>query len=106
MIITTTNTIQGKNIKEYKGIVFGEVIVGVNIIKDFMAGVRDIVGGRSKAYENTLGKSREEAIEELKRKATALGSNAVVGLKVDYETLGQNGGMIMVTVSGTAVVFE
>lgn len=106
IIVTTTNNIEGKKIKEYKGIVFGEVITGVNIIKDFMGSVRDIFGGRSQTYENELVRARQEAIDEMTRKAQSIGANAVIGIDVDYEVLGQNAGMMMVTVSGTAVVFE
>ncbi|SHJ77962.1 YbjQ family protein [Tepidibacter formicigenes] len=106
MIITTTNNIEGKKIKEYKGVVFGEIITGVNIVKDFMAGIRDIFGGRSQSYENELIKAREEAIEEMKIKARNLGADAIIGIDVDYEVLGQSGSIMMVTVSGTAVVFE
>lgn len=106
IIVTTTNNIEGRKIEEYKGIVFGEVITGVNIVKDFMAGVRDIFGGRSQSYENELVKAREEAIQEMKNRAKAMGANGVIGVDVDYEVLGQGGSMMMVTVSGTAVVFE
>lgn len=105
MIITTTNTIDGKIITNYKGIVFGEVVAGVNFIKDFAAGLSNIFGGRSGSYENELIEAREQAIEELQRKASSLGANAVVGLNVDYETLGQ-GNMLMVIASGTAVFVE
>lgn len=105
MIITTTNTIDGKIITNYKGIVFGEVVAGVNFIKDFAAGLSNIFGGRSGSYENELIEAREQAIEELQRKALSLGANAVVGLNVDYETLGQ-GNMLMVIASGTAVFVE
>ena len=105
MIITTTNTIDGKTITSYKGIVFGEVVAGVNFIKDFAAGLSNIFGGRSGSYENELIEAREQAIEELQRKASSLGANAVVGLNVDYETLGQ-GNMLMVIASGTAVFVE
>ncbi len=103
MIVTTTNRVEGREIKEYKGIVFGEVISGVNFIKDFTAGIRDIFGGRSKSYEDELQKAREEAIEEMKARANAMGADAVVGVDVDYEVLGANGSMLMVSVSGTAV---
>lgn len=106
MIVTTTPQIEGKKIVEYKGMVFGEVISGVNFIKDFMAGIRDLVGGRSQTYEDELIYARDNAIEEMKRRAQAMGANAVVGVDVDYEVLGQGGGMLMVTVSGTAVVVE
>lgn len=103
MIITTTPSIEGKEIYEYKGIVYGEVITGVNFIKDLGAGLRDIFGGRSAGYEEELIHARTEAIEEMKDRAEALGADAVVGCKMDYEVLGQSGSMLMVTISGTAV---
>ncbi len=103
MIITTTNNIESKEITEYMGIVFGEVITGVNILKDIGAGLRDIFGGRSKGYEEEILNARTEAVEELKQRALVLGADAVVGCKMDYEVLGANGSMLMVTVSGTAV---
>ncbi|MTK14021.1 MAG: putative heavy metal-binding protein [Clostridiaceae bacterium] len=106
MIVTTTPQIEGKKIVEYKGVVFGEVISGINFVKDFMAGIRDLVGGRSQTYEDELINARDNAIEEMKRRAQSMGANAVVGIDVDYEVLGQGGGMLMVTVSGTAVVIE
>ena len=103
MIITTTPTIEGREIIEYKGLVFGEVITGVNFIKDFGAGLRDIFGGRSEGYEEELIDARNEALAELKMRAERIGADAVVGAKMDYEVLGQAGSMLMVTVSGTAV---
>ena len=103
MIITTTPSIEGKEIYEYKGIVYGEVITGVNFIKDLGAGLRDIFGGRSAGYEEELIHARTEAIEEMKDRAEAMGADAVVGCKMDYEVLGQSGSMLMVTISGTAV---
>ena len=106
MIITTTPTVEGKRITEYKGIVFGEVISGVDFIKDFKAGLTNFFGGRSKSYENELIEARVNALEELNSRAAALGANAVVGVDVDYEVLGQGGNMLMVTVSGTAVIVE
>lgn len=106
MIITTTNNIEGKQIKEYIGVTFGEVITGVNFVKDFMAGIRDLVGGRSNTYEEELTRARQQAMEELRNRAASMGANAVVGVDVDYEVLGANGSMLMVTVSGTAVVCE
>lgn len=106
MILTTTPTIEGKNIKEYRGIVNGEVITGVNFVKDFMAGLRDLVGGRSGSYEQELIGAREEALREMEKRAASLGANAVVGIDIDYEVLGQAGSMLMVTASGTAVVIE
>lgn len=104
MIVTTTPTIEGKTIREYKGIVFGEVITGVNVLKDFAAGMRNFFGGRSAAYEEELMNARQEALHELEQRAAALGANAVVGVDVDYEVLGADNGMLMVTVSGTAVI--
>lgn len=103
MIITTTPSIEGKRILEYKGIVFGEVISGVNFLKDFAAGLRNFFGGRSSSYEGELMSARESAIREMAGRAASLGANAIVGVKVDYEVLGADGGMLMVTVSGTAV---
>ena len=103
MILTTTPTIEGRTIVEYKGVVFGEVIVGVNLIKDFAAGLRDIFGGRSNSYEKELVAARDTAMNELRTRAMALGADAVVGIDIDYEVLGQNGGMMMVSASGTAV---
>ena len=106
MILTTTPTIEGRTIVEYKGVVFGEVIVGVNFLKDFAASIRDIVGGRSNTYEHELVNARTTAMEELAQRARAMGADAVVGIDIDYEVLGQRGGMLMVTASGTAVRLE
>ncbi len=103
MIITTTPNIEGREIREYKGVVVGEAILGANIIKDFFAGIRDIVGGRSGAYEDELAKARKVAFEELEEHARRLGANAIVGVDLDYEVIGQNGSMMMVSASGTAV---
>lgn len=103
MIQTTTPSIEGKSISKYHGVVTGEAILGANIFKDFFAGIRDIVGGRSAAYEKELQKAREIAFEELSEKAEDLGANAIVGIDIDYETVGPQGGMLMVSVSGTAV---
>ena len=102
MIVTTTPTIEGRPIAEYRGIVTGEAILGANIFKDLFAGIRDIVGGRSGAYEQELAKARQIALEEMVAAATGLGADAVVGIDLDYETVGQ-GSMLMVTASGTAV---
>ncbi|WP_307739503.1 putative heavy metal-binding protein [uncultured Parolsenella sp.] len=104
MIVTTTPSVDGYKIVGYYGIVFGEVISGVNMFKDIAAGFRNMVGGRSQSYENELMKAREEALNELMERAGALGANAVVGVDVDYETLGSDNGMLMVTASGTAVM--
>ena len=104
MVITTTPTIEGHPIREYKGIVTGETILGTNIFRDFFAGIRDIVGGRSSSYEDVLIKSKETALREMMDRAQALGANAIVGLDIDYESLGAENSMMMVAVSGTAVV--
>lgn len=106
MIVTTTNTVEGKRILEYKGIVFGEVVAGVNFIKDFAAGLTNIFGGRSGSYEEELIQAREEALEELKNRASVVGANAVVGVDIDYEVLGTGNNMLMVIASGTAVLTE
>ena len=103
MLITTTHSIEGRKVQDYLGVVTGEVIVGANIFKDLFAGIRDIVGGRSGAYESTLRDARMTALNELKDEARALGADAVIGVDLDYETLGQGGTMLMVTASGTAV---
>jgi uncharacterized protein YbjQ (UPF0145 family) len=106
MIITTTPTIEGKRIREYKGIVTGEAILGANLFRDIFATVRDIIGGRSAAYEKELRRAREVAMAELEESAVQLGANAVVGVDLDYEVLGQANGMLMVSISGTAVVAD
>jgi uncharacterized protein YbjQ (UPF0145 family) len=106
MIITTTPAIDGKRISSYLGIVAGEAIMGANMFRDMFAGIRDIVGGRSGAYEKELRKAREVAFQELEDSAKDLGANAVVGLDIDYEVLGEKNGMLMVSVSGTAVRVE
>lgn len=106
MIVTTTPSVEGREIDQYKGIVFGEVISGVNFFKDIGAGLRNVFGGRSKGYEEELIKAREEAMQEMATRAKKLGAEAVVGVDVDYEVLGQGGDMLMVTVSGTAVTFK
>jgi len=106
MIITTTPQIEGRRIREYKGIVFGEVVSGVDFIKDFAAGLSNFFGGRSGSYEGELIEARENALREMEQRASALGANAVVGVDIDYEVLGQGGNMLMVTASGTAVVTE
>ncbi|MCB2205297.1 heavy metal-binding domain-containing protein [bacterium] len=104
MTITTTPGIEGKTIQEYKGIVTGEAILGANIFKDIFAGIRDIVGGRSATYENELRNAKDIALREMQERAASMGANAIVGVDLDYENLGANGGMLMVTASGTAVV--
>lgn len=103
MTVTTTPTIEGRAIRQYHGVVTGEAILGANIFRDFFAGIRDIVGGRSAAYENELRRAREIALTEMQQVAAALGANAVVGVDLDYETVGGQGSMLMVSVSGTAV---
>jgi len=103
MIISTTPTLEGRSIAEYRGLVTGEAILGANIFKDLFAGIRDIVGGRSGAYEQELAKARTIALEEMEAVAASLGADAVVGVDLDYETVGQGGSMLMVTASGTAV---
>lgn len=104
MILSTTPTLEGKLIKEYKGIVTGETIIGANVFKDFMAGLRDFFGGRSSTYEKVLIEAKDTALKEMQERAKQMGANAVVGIDLDYETLGDTNGMLMVTVSGTAVV--
>lgn len=103
IIISTTPTLEGRPIRDYLGIVTGEVIVGANIFKDLFANIRDIVGGRSGAYEGALRDARTEAFTELREEARRLGADAVVGVDIDYEVVGQSGSMLMVSVSGTAV---
>jgi len=103
MIVTTTPTVEGKKINNYLGIVTGEAIMGANIFRDLFAGVRDIIGGRSGAYEEELGRAREIALQEMQDEAQKRGANAIVGVDLDYEVLGSNGSMLMVTASGTAV---
>ena len=103
MIITTTNSIEGKRIVDYKGIVSGEVIVGINVLKDMFASVRNFIGGRSKGYEEELVKARDNAMRELEERAERLGTNAIVGVDIDYQVLGADNGMMMVIASGTAV---
>ncbi len=103
MIITSTPQVEGRSIVEYKGIVFGEVITGINFLKDLGAGLRNVFGGRSKGYEEELLTAREQALEEMKQRASQMGCDAVVGVKMDYEVLGTGGNMLMVTCSGTAV---
>jgi uncharacterized protein YbjQ (UPF0145 family) len=106
MLLTTTPNFEGKRIIEYKGLVTGETIIGANIFKDFFAGIRDIVGGRSGSYERVLREAKKTAVAEMKEYAAKMGANAIVGIDLDYETLGQGNGMLMVTASGTAVVIE
>ena len=103
MIVTTTTRIEGKPVEEYLGIVTGEAIIGANIVKDFLAGVRDIVGGRSGAYESALRTARQDALREMCIEAEGRGANAVIGVDIDYEVVGRSGSMLMVTTAGTAV---
>jgi uncharacterized protein YbjQ (UPF0145 family) len=106
MIVTTTPNIEGKKIFKYLGLVTGEAVMGANMFKDMFASIRDIVGGRSGSYEKELRKARDMALRELEESATGLGANAVVGVDIDYEVLGEKNGMLMVSVSGTAVRVE
>lgn len=106
MLVTTTATVEGKRISKYFGIVTGEAILGANVFKDVFAGIRDIVGGRSATYEKELKRARDMALAELEAQAQQLGANAVVGVDLDYEVLGANNGMLMVSASGTAVLVE
>jgi uncharacterized protein YbjQ (UPF0145 family) len=106
MLVTTTNNIEGKKIVKYLGLVSGEAIMGANIFKDFFAGIRDIVGGRSAAYEKELRAAKDLAIKEMTEQASMLGGNAVIAVDLDYETVGQGASMLMVTASGTAIVLE
>lgn len=104
MIITTTNSIEGRRITDYRGVVVGEAIMGANVVRDFFAGITDIIGGRSGAYESKLQDARDTAMREIEERAARLGANAVVGVDLDYEVVGDS--MLMVSVSGTAVVIE
>ena len=104
MLMTTTAVVEGKPVSRYLGVVNGEAIIGANVFRDLLAGVRDIVGGRSATYERGLAEARDVAMKEMEAKAHQLGANAVIGIDLDYEVLGSNNGMLMVSVSGTAVV--
>ena len=106
MLLTTTNTVEGKRVVHYYGVVSGETIIGANIFRDFFASIRDMVGGRSSSYEQVLREAKATALKELQDEAAALGANAVIGIDLDYETVGGNGSMLMVTASGTAVYLE
>ncbi len=103
MIVTTTPSVEGRRITEYKGVVFGEVIAGVNFVKDFVAGLSNFFGGRSGTYEEELINARQQALDEMEQRAAQLGADGVVGVDIDYEVLGADNGMLMVTASGTAV---
>ena len=104
MILSTTPQIEGYNIREYKGVVTGETIIGANFLKDFFGGIRDIVGGRSSSYEKVLRQAKEISMNEMMQRAQEMGANAIVGIDIDYETIGKDGSMLMVATSGTAVV--
>lgn len=106
MLLTTTNTVEGFTITEYKGVITGEAIIGANLFKDIFASITDLVGGRSGSYERVLREAKEEAMQELQLNAQRLGANAVVGIDLDYETIGQSSSMLMVTASGTAVIYK
>ena len=104
MVLTTTNTIEGRPIREYKGIVTGETIIGANMFKDFLANLRDTFGGRSGSYESVLREAKDTSMREMVERARLLGANAIVGIDIDYATIGETNSMIMVTTTGTAVV--
>ena len=106
MITTTTHTIEGRHIRQYLGLVTGEAIMGANVIRDFMAGLTDLVGGRSGTYESKFAEARETALQEMEEDAQRKGADAVVGIDIDYQVLGANNGMLMVTATGTAVKIE
>ncbi|NGM18795.1 heavy metal-binding domain-containing protein [Roseomonas stagni] len=103
MIFTTTSTVEGREVDRYLGVVFGDAVLGVNVFKDLLGGLRDIIGGRSGTYERELGSARDTALANLSQQAAAVGADAVVGIDIDYEVLGSNNGMLMVSASGTAV---
>src|SRR5215217_5049831 len=106
MIVTTTNTLDGRPVQEYLGVVTGEAILGANVFKDLFAGIRDIVGGRSAAYEKELRRAKDIALQEMTEQASAMGANAIIGIDLDYETVGHGGSMLMVSASGTAVTIQ
>ncbi|MEM6845950.1 MAG: heavy metal-binding domain-containing protein [Bacteroidota bacterium] len=106
MLVTTTSTLQGKTVTEHLGLVSGEAIIGANVFRDFFAGIRDIVGGRSGSYERALRDTKEIALREMQEEAHKLGANAIIGVDLDYETVGKESSMLMVTASGTAVVYR
>ena len=106
MLLTTTPNIQGREITQYFGIVSGETIIGANLFKDFFAGIRDIVGGRASSYESVRREAKESALQEMSDQAARMGANAVIGIDLDFETVGANGSMLMVTAAGTAVRYQ
>lgn len=106
MILSTTPTLEGHTIREYKGVVTGETIIGANVLKDFCAGLTDFFGGRSGSYEKVLIEAKDTSLQEMMNRASQMGANAVVGIDIDYETIGASGSMLMVAVSGTAVVID
>ena len=106
MLLTTTSLVEGKRIVRYYGIVSGETIIGTNVFRDLLAGIRDFVGGRSGSYEKVLRKAKDTALQEMQEQAARLGANAVIGIDIDYETVGGNSSMLMVTANGTAVYLE
>ncbi len=106
MLLTTTHTIEGHQIDQYLGLVAGETIIGANIFEDFFAGIRDIVGGRAASYENVLKEAKETALADMTQQTKTLGANAIIGIDLDYESLGHSGGMLMVVATGTAVKFS
>ena len=106
MLLTTTPNIQAREITQYFGIVSGETIIGANLFKDFFAGIRDIVGGRASSYESVLREAKESALQEMSDQAARMGANAVIGIDLDFETVGANGSMLMVTAAGTAVRYQ
>lgn len=106
MLITTTQSVEGRRVAQYLGLVTGEAIIGANILRDLFASIRDVIGGRAGAYEKALAGAREAALAELQERAAALGANAVIGVDLDYEVLGEGNGMLMVSINGTAVVLE
>ena len=106
MLLTTTNTIEGKEITQYFGIVTGETIIGANVFRDFFASIRDIVGGRAGSYEEVLRKTKDTALQDMSQQAAAMGANAVIGIDLDYETVGDTGSMLMVTAAGTAIRYQ
>lgn len=106
MLLTTTSVVDGREIRDYLGVVVGEAILGANIFKDIFGAVRDIVGGRAGAYEREMAEARKVAFQEMEEEARKLGADGIVGIDIDYEVVGQNGAMMMVSVSGTAVKFR